>query len=459
MDPQEIRRLDALREYPELQPQNHLESNSEASEAGDYVELPAQVPSIPNLALQHEVEDMNEDIGLMRDTPQSPIIAALELETKIIARSIIPLIVSIWILLFAEDLDSWGFCFCWMSCCVLALISFKTLRNRPDSQTYANLPVFESFNFQLIAISGLSQLAIVAMDICISHKEPGLFPSNIKSAKKFKSSWETTPENALIFFWNNFGLWVLSNLNFCFVAFSVLLLLNLPLVLYRMSLKSALVKELIVIHQVIIETKLHSCFTKHFSSVWVQIYELCAIGLPLAYLVAPFGVMNVIAYLVPPAFQSITNIMMWSILHLLLIIWEAIVVCGMIYYPDIPLSRPMGLPGYILMESATTMQALTVQAFFNYICLGRCVYLQIYPGGYEAPLGFWQQSELHFRQLPSGEPAETWNYHIINPFGLDFLEGTAIFIIVFRIFKLFRFAMQISQRIEEDWDVLVEDFG
>lgn len=169
---------------------------------------------------------------------------------------------------------------------------------------------------------------------------------------------------------------------------------------------------------------------------------------PLVYLTTPFWIMDLIGFLVPREYQSLW---MWGIIHLIMLPWLVIVICGVIQYPDIPLARPMGLPGYLFMTTATIMQILAGMLLYQFVELGRNVYFQLYPGGLQAALqnpGVVFGPQLYLSQLK--QPPETWKHLFLYPFSFEFLEGVLFFIHVCRFFKLTSFIGSIEERLVND---------
>jgi len=178
---------------------------------------------------------------------------------------------------------------------------------------------------------------------------------------------------------------------------------------------------------------------------------MTAIFYPVAYLVLPFFVMNLCAVAIPTAYQSF---FLWTSLHILLVLWTVFILYGLIHYPEIPIVRPLGIPGYLYMESVSTMQLVMGLCFLEFTMLARTMYFNLVPNAFKNYLsnpGFLLGPHLYFNQLFKEEEDDPtpWKYMYPYPPTYEFLQGLFAMVCIVRQFVLFKFMESIQDRLDE----------
>lgn len=177
---------------------------------------------------------------------------------------------------------------------------------------------------------------------------------------------------------------------------------------------------------------------------------MTALFYPVGYLIIPFFLMNLCACVVPPAYQSL---LLWVSLHILTLLWTCLILYGIIHYPEIPIVRPLGIPGYMYMESVSIMQLAIGFMFLEFAMLTRTMYFNLVPNAYLNYLldpGFLMGPHLYFKQLYSEQqdPA-TWKYIFPYPPTYEFLQGVFLLVCIVRHVVLYRFMESIQDRLDE----------
>lgn len=158
--------------------------------------------------------------------------------------------------------------------------------------------------------------------------------------------------------------------------------------------------------------------------------------------------MNGVALTVPVKLQTFP---IWGIMHLAAICWCCFIMYGVWYYPEIPIARPLGLPGYIYIELVSCLELTLGMVFFNFINLIRTTYFHLVPGAFKdaiASPGFLVGSIIYFQQLEQGRPQETWKHDVPYPATFEFLQGAFFLVFIARHWKLMTFMDVISERLE-----------
>lgn len=187
---------------------------------------------------------------------------------------------------------------------------------------------------------------------------------------------------------------------------------------------------------------------------------MTALFYPVAYLVLPFFLMNLFALVIPAASQSI---FFWTFLHILTVFWTCFIFYGVIHYPEIPIVRPLGIPGYLYMESVSLMQLAIGLLCLEFTMLARTMFFNLVPNAFMNFLlepGFLMGPHLYFNQLYNKEQPEdpsTWKHIYPYPPTYEFIQGLFALVCIVRQFVVFRFMESIQDRLDEAMrDRLVE---
>lgn len=199
----------------------------------------------------------------MVDIDFNPINKILDFESISIGKCAVYLMICCWILLFTTFQNNWESYASGIICSLLVILAVRRLLTKPEIlNNFHYLTTFQTRIIQMMVLSWLCMGMVIALDGLGQHPS-GIFPTNAKIARVFKTTWKNSPDSKWGFIFDNWTLWILTNYYFLVVSFSFLLLIEVPLVLHQMSRNSELAKQILVCsvleNYVFLKHEIHHC--------------------------------------------------------------------------------------------------------------------------------------------------------------------------------------------------------